>query len=279
MTETELERIVIKIGEEKPNLRIKGGEKLHPIYEAVLALLKQHLSDEQIVKRMNNESDLKKIIAIDSFIDIIPEGKKAEFIGKINSIKDYNEIFNWASLYIAENKRMQNGNALEPVSDFEMPKYILKAIKKAKPEHIFINRETGLNLEERAKKIRKRRIAKIWCSILFYATIGAGIYFNKETIIENANLIYHKENLKSEIQHLENDYSKLQAEVERETGLKVTKGFQIYEMLPKEFDETKEKDAVMKKIESIQKTGDINQVTFIYEEGDVNKVKFFYNKK
>ena len=34
-------------------------------------------------------------------------------------------------MYISENKKMQNGNALEPVSDFEIPKYILKAIKKA----------------------------------------------------------------------------------------------------------------------------------------------------
>jgi len=278
MTEEDLERIIIKLGDEKLNLRLNGGEKLHPIYEAVLALLKQHLTDEQIVKRMNDESDLKKILAIDSLIDSIPEPKRQEFQKKINSISNYNEILSLASLYLAENKRIYDGNSLIPVSDFKMQEYILRAIKKAEPENIFVNNKVIPDLEKRAKKIRKKMIRKTIALAVLSATVGAGVYFNRGAIVEGFKLIYSKENLKSEIRYLENSRSKLEEEIETEAGLKA-KEFGTYEMLPKEYYSLKEENGLTKKIDDIRKKGEIRQVSFIYEEEKLSKVHFLYSKK
>jgi len=256
MTEENLDRIIIKLIEEKPNLRISGGEKLHPIYEAVLALLKQQFSDERIMEIIESESDLRKVLALDSIVDYIPSEKREQFMRETRDVKDYAEILNKAALYIAENKRVSDGKVLHPVSEFEMQKYFLKAIKKANPNEIYLTESIVPKLEKKAEKIKRRKTRRIVFACILSSVLGLWAYNSGGKTLEYLSLLSDKNRLENELADLYRKNSGL------EEDLGVVRDLQKYDLYYDDFN--KNPDTIIKKLRELESNGNVGIVRFFY---------------
>ncbi len=265
MTEENLIRIIVKEIEEKPQLTIRGGETLNPIVEALFAVFREQLTDEEIMKMVNSEKDIRKVLATDAIIDYIPQEKRDEFKRKISSLHNYNDIINMAALYLAESKRISNGEILKPVSDFEKQKYFLRALKKADPSEVYVKESSAENLEKRAGKIRNRGIRrKVFAGILLVA-MGFGAY-------KIFSSIGKKEIPVSEINS--DSASRLENRIiQSGTGYSIPGGFTSYEISYSEFKNSPE---IMKKMSDIEKKEDMNQLTLVFKGKEIDRIKYIY---
>ncbi len=188
MPDKDLIRIVIKNVEKKPNLRIQGGERIHPICEALIALLRQQFSDPELVKFITSEQDLRKVLAADAIIDYVPENKRSELKHKLMSNPTFDELVNMAALYIAENKRIQDGLVLRQASDETYKdKYFMRALRKASPTKVYVERSEIQNVHEKARKMKKRGRCLGIVTTVGLLALGISGYLYRTKIVNYTN--------------------------------------------------------------------------------------------
>src|SRR3989344_3361345 len=152
-------------------LKSKIWTKLNPIYEAMAAAFVRYIDDETIAQRLLKAKDtdeMGELLGIQALM-------KREELEKIDLVRErlvkgesIQQIVYFAALQLAEDKRTQNGKILYSAAKTQnnLRRYTLKALKKINAEDIYINSNRIPELERRARRIRKRRIAKIVASCL-----------------------------------------------------------------------------------------------------------------
>jgi hypothetical protein len=183
--EDDLVRIVVKIGEKKKDLRVKGLSNVHPIYEALTALLKQNISDSSIVSRyLKDENSLREIIAADALIDYIGPRRKQNLKPLLESGAGLKEIVESAALNIAENKRTVNGEILSPLSEVEneVLKDFYGNARSLDSNQLYISNSALGYLKGNSNKFREKKMAKYSilsaaaAVLILFSGIGGCIY-------------------------------------------------------------------------------------------------------
>lgn len=150
----EIKEIVIKISEEKQDLRISGMGNIHPIYEALIALLRRQLKDDEIVGFIKDEESLRQALAEDYFLEYIQPDKRTELINAVKSGKSLREIVDQTALILSENKRIKDGKVLYRADSSNNSRYFLKSLSAANPHNIYVETYELKRIEEKAKKVR-----------------------------------------------------------------------------------------------------------------------------
>lgn len=210
MVKDELSNILEEIGKKRPDLRIPHLEKIHPIYEALTALLRQHLPDDSIVRRYaKNEQSLRAIIATDVLLDYLGKKNSDNITKVLASGAPLNEIVERISLEIAEGKRVQEGKILVKITaEVEKDPYLEKKLKDINQSGIYIEKDKIPQFKEDVEKIKKiKKIKKFVYLVISCAALTIGFY--------NFN------NLKTKINeyYTPKDYISLQTTVETQDEL------------------------------------------------------------
>ena len=173
--------------ERSSNFYHENGE-IHPIYEAVAALLIKSLDDEEAINRLLNPNgeSLKSVLITDGILGRLKEDyQRGQLRQMLSSGNSLDNIIEQGALYLSENKRVCDGDILYRTD--ELPrrrrKDLLKRIKKIikdEPRYIYIKKDLSDYLERNAKKFRRNRIIKysiIWGITL--STLMGGCFLNK----------------------------------------------------------------------------------------------------
>ena len=194
----DLEHIVIKIGEQKKVLRVEGLNNIHPIYEAVIALLRKNLQDKDICERfLKDENSLREILVADAILDRLNSYQKNSLISLLKSGSSLKEIVDRAAIDIAEDKRAKDGKVLYSAQNYaNESNYFMNALKYAPANSIYINSSEIPKIQEKARQIKKNRImgfiaAGIASITLLFGGYLAWRYFSLKSP-EEQNIPYNK---------------------------------------------------------------------------------------
>lgn len=194
-----LVEIVIGLGKKKDDLRIQGMQNIHPMYEALIALLRKQLKDDEIKDTIIDEKSLRTALVTDVFLEWVKPSYQSNLKSLLKSGKPLKEIVDQAALQIAEGKRMQDGNILYRADGQNPDKFFMKALKKAKPCYIYIEKAELDSIKKRKDEIKKKnKIKKIVLAALAGFLITMGIYgiINYKKIYKDIKL--YREMKKSE---------------------------------------------------------------------------------
>jgi hypothetical protein len=159
---------------EKPSVLAGEMGDIHPIHEAVVALLKSQVSDseaQQCLQRTEKDA-IKEIIVADVFMGRVRnETWKNELRAMLREGKPLELLIDKAALYLSENKRVHEGDVLYRPSllPADTRRYVEKRTKgfvKNHPNSIYIQK--GVIDYVDANKRRFKRNKRIG-----YALIGA----------------------------------------------------------------------------------------------------------
>jgi tetrahydromethanopterin S-methyltransferase subunit F len=142
---------------------VQGLSNIHPIYEALTALLKKNLADQQFVNRYaKDENSLRESIAADVLLEHVKPKEKQHFMSLFQSGATLKDIVDGAALSIAENKRIKDGRILYLAADeaYSEP-YFMAALKNISPSMVYIDSSAIEDVREKAKRVKRRRKLKI----------------------------------------------------------------------------------------------------------------------
>lgn len=183
-SDNELAGIVIKIGEKRKSLQIKGLGFVHPMHEALIALLRNYLGDGSIVQRyVKDEQALRNIIATDAMMDNVPSGERAGIERALADNQPLERIVELASLAIVGNKRLIGGRLMVPLSqksELNENKYTLKSLGEISLDNVYVPEsevEKVVKGNEHRKKVRK--------GYLIAGAIGIGLLGLGAYVISN----------------------------------------------------------------------------------------------
>ncbi len=240
---------------------------VHPIVEALVALLKRQLNDDEVEKRLvraKNEGEVKRILIIDEFLGKLNDHEKNEIENMMSSGKKLDEIIDYAALYIVENKRMQDGKVLHSVinSPVGIRRDILIALKKANPSEVYVTNAAIPRLEIDARKIKKKRIARWISSGLLIAVLGFGGFYSEKRIFNYFKLADQKSKLEKELSNMEKRYSELESKINKTPNDKLN----FYDM-----DINNLKD-----INNFSNEEKIKELINLDAKYGIKKIRFFY---
>lgn len=164
-----LTRIVLKLTKDEPELSVAGLSNIHPIYEAVIALLKQQLTDTEIAtcfSKYDGKEGIKSVLLVDALLE---EYKKIPaYTNNLKQMllsgKPISEITTMAALYMSENKRVQDGQVIQRVG-YSEDKYVMKALKMLSPSEVYVKGSEIDKLKVKAKKMQGNRIRGVIAAI------------------------------------------------------------------------------------------------------------------
>jgi len=179
-----LQEIVIKLTEQKSDLRIPGMQDIHPMYEALIALLRKQLKDDELVTAINDEESLRRVLAADVFLENLPSNKRDKLITSLKSGKSLKEIVDEAALALSEDKRTQDGNILYRADQQSPDKYFMKALTRANPYNIYLEKVELDLIKRKTANIKKiDKIKKIIIAASVGVLISCGIYLFKNRYV------------------------------------------------------------------------------------------------
>jgi len=163
-----------------------GG--IHPIVEAIIALIKSQISDEEAIKRLlsSDKESIKSIFVIDSILERLKEDEqKTQLRQMLSSGNSLDDITERGALYLSENKRTSEGDVLYRIDEIpeRQRRDLLGKIRKVRknyPHGIYIKKDISSYLDRNAEKFRKNRIIKY--SVIGTLTLGTligGYLLNK----------------------------------------------------------------------------------------------------
>ncbi len=182
-------KLVAEMSEGKEYLRIEGGERLNPLQEALTALLKRQFSDQELMALIENEKDLRKILALDVLMEYIPT--HARNFAIVDLLKDDSKAdpVEKAAAYINGKKRIKKGELLKPAGpEFRKDAGFMEALKYANPDKIFFDAAQERRIKEARKNVKRKR-KLVACLII------ACILWLFSSFITNQRLIKDKEAL------------------------------------------------------------------------------------
>ncbi|MDD5192124.1 MAG: hypothetical protein PHH54_00895 [Candidatus Nanoarchaeia archaeon] len=181
---------------------------IHPIYEALTALLKEQVSDEEAKKRLIEEGQrgIKSVIIADGFLEMITQANSRNDIkNMLNSGRPLAEIIDRAALYIADDKRTKDGLVLIRSDSEKTDTCFRKALKKANPNLLYLEREELQKIKDRGEKMKKNRPAKIFATIALALVIAFAGNTYKNSLKKYDLNFSHYNSLKTQIPVLEKD--------------------------------------------------------------------------
>lgn len=198
-------RIVLKIVEGRENLRVDGLENIHPMYEALIALLKRNLGDDEVVRRFaKDENSLKDVLVTESFLANLTSSNANEIRRLFNSGASLKDITERAALYISEGKRTQGGRALYQLSRQSGSDSLKKVLGKANLGNVYVEYSEIQELKGKAETRKKvLKYSGIAAGVLTAAMAVAGYFgYNKisSMIKENAAMLMSPRNKISELE-------------------------------------------------------------------------------
>lgn len=166
-----LKRIVLKLMKDDPELRIENLNNIHPMIEALIALVRQQLTDPEIgtcFSQCEGKDGLKSVLVLDALLE---EYKKSpEYSNNLKqsllSGKSISEVIQTASLYISENRRIKDGNVIQRVGD-SSDKHLLKAVKYLEPSEVYVKATDIPVLREKYKNMKRN-----WIRGLLVVSLG-----------------------------------------------------------------------------------------------------------
>ncbi|MBU3913748.1 MAG: tetratricopeptide repeat protein [Nanoarchaeota archaeon] len=212
-------QIVIKVSENKSDLRISGMENIHPIYEALIALLRRHVPDTKIAQRfVKDENSLREFFATDTLLDILKKPEQTRNLEEaFSSGKTLKEIAEMAALYISEGKLAKEGKVLHTVTEksYRDPLF-MKALKKAKPESVYVEGKEIERISQESSKMRKRRkYGRIITGILIAGLASTGYYGSKKYQVKISENPVYPAQLEKNVSCLEQQLKDKQAELKK----------------------------------------------------------------
>lgn len=175
-----LERILIKIGEKKQNNQIPGLTNIHPIYEALAALLRKNMSEQDLYNIfVRDENSLRKILAAEALLDNVKSQNKQQLIDLLKSGASLHDLVNRAALDIAEDKRTRDGKVLlnMPREAYDSFFYMPALAIFSNPRNIYAERENIDSVLKKYKSLRKFTLISILSSLALVSGLVIGSYF------------------------------------------------------------------------------------------------------
>lgn len=147
---------------EKPTNFIGETGDVHPMYEALSALLKTQLTDETARKRllMGKKDDLKAILLADYVVGSVSSAAQKNEIRKLlESGQSIDAIAERAAVYLAETKRSNEGDILQTLSGLSRAdqrnfRNNIKAIATTFPGRIYLKKEVIDHLRQNKIKFQ-----------------------------------------------------------------------------------------------------------------------------
>jgi hypothetical protein len=176
----ELTRIVLKLTKDDPKMNVEGLNTIHPIHEAIIALLRQQLTDAEIATyfaKCDGKEGLKSVLLVDALLE---EYKKTPSYN--NNLKQLllsgtsvNEITKMVALQISENRRLQDGKVIQRVGSSD-DKYLMKALKMLSPKDVYVKGSDIDKLKVKAENMRRNKIVSVIAAIGFTLLAGWTCY-------------------------------------------------------------------------------------------------------
>ena len=195
----DIEEIIISIGNKKDDLRIKGMENIHPMYEALVALMKRQLKDEEIASMIYDEESLRLTLAADVFLERVSSDKKEMIRDKIRRRKPIEEVIENAALCLSENKRIKDGELLYHLDLRDKDRYFKKALISEKPQSLYLSPDELNAIKKKKEKIKRNSlIIKVAGSLaaaglLYLSFLGGVKYSEIRESKRNLNSLMNKE--------------------------------------------------------------------------------------
>ena len=142
--EEEVIRLVISMAEEKEEeapLHITGLENIHPLYEALIALLRQNLDDATIAGGFaRSPESLRDVLVIDGLLPFLRQHQRKSLEGLLSQGKPLKEVLEYGALLLAEERRIADGNVVRCAAGAGHPGYFFMAtLPAASPQHLFLS--------------------------------------------------------------------------------------------------------------------------------------------
>jgi tetratricopeptide (TPR) repeat protein len=153
-------KTMIEILQDKKNLRLVGGEHLNPLYEAIIAANKKIYKDAEIINLVKDEESLRAALGTDVFLEQISnERDRNRLKALILSGEPLKEVLQMAAIYLAGNKRAQDGIVLTSFASIPKGsrKYILRRLKQVSYADIYVRETEVPHLIKFAERARARR--------------------------------------------------------------------------------------------------------------------------
>lgn len=172
-----------KADKEGRDLHIEGMENVHPIHEAIAALLCQNLPQNAIVSRFNQDPRSLNAVLIANALYGAARNKD-ELMRKVTSGAPLEEIIAQAALEISEGKRIKDGVVLieHPSREFE-DKYLIRAFREGYGNKLYISQSSLDNAKRKAKELKKETRTAYWVATGFLAAgLAVGGYFLNQKV-------------------------------------------------------------------------------------------------
>lgn len=163
--------------------------KIHPIYEAVAALLTQLLDDEEAIKRLlsSDKESLKSVIITDGILGRLKEDEqKRQLRQMLSSESSLDDIIERGALYLSETKRTSEGDILyriDKIPERQRRDLLgeIKRVRKNYPDCIYIKKDILNYLDRNTKKFRRNKIIKYFIiGTLALGTLIGGYCCNRD---------------------------------------------------------------------------------------------------
>lgn len=179
----DLVKIVLKMGEKKPTLRIEGMGSIHPIYEALIALLRRHLGDKEIAARFaRNEESLREVLFTDIVMDQLTPQNKEQLKTLLISGASLKEVVGRAAVYLSDGKKTQDNQILKNISAMSNNPYFMKSLKAVNPEKVYIETAEIERIEKRSNKKKKNRLTALISASIGIVLCAGTAYFARDYI-------------------------------------------------------------------------------------------------
>lgn len=190
-----------------------GEGKVHPIYEALAALLKEQVSDKDAEKRLIEEGEkgIKSVIIADGLLGMLSSCQREDIKSMFGSGKSLAEIINKASLYIADDKRAKDGFVLVRANSEKPNSCFRKALKKADVSLLYIETNELNKIKDRAEKIKKRIPKKILACLAIASMLTFSGFLYKSQLKKYHLSLSHYNSLKTQIPLFEADIKNKQS--------------------------------------------------------------------
>lgn len=184
MANDEIINLIIRIAEEKEEnepLHVSGLESIHPMYEALIALLKQNLNDASIAQRFaKNPDSLREVLVVDGMLPFLRPEQKHSLEKLLTQGAPLKEIFERGSLLIAEDRRVMNGEIIRNAGQQGARGYFFKmALPSVSPQNLYLSADELNRVQTKATKFKKYAIRGALIGTAALMLTGYYLYSNR----------------------------------------------------------------------------------------------------
>ncbi len=217
MTSKNLDTIIIRIVEEKEEqgpLHVDGLENIHPMHEALVALFKQNLNDQEIAERYaKNAESIREVLVVDALLPYLNSTQCQSIKHLLSQGSPLKEILEHGALLLAEERRIRDGNVIRNAENYGFSRPYLKAgllnaplnlffklaLSTFSPRDIYFTQQVADKLKEKEKTYKTCAMRTIAIGAVAALILGNVVYsyrsafragwdaFKKEVVTEQVS--------------------------------------------------------------------------------------------